>query len=122
MPINTLSLYIISCMSFVWLRNKKKDKKSDRAKKEDRLSKLPDEIIHRILSNLDVKVVVQTSILSKRWRYFWVFVPCLTSMTHHSLILHFSNISYIISYLIEILPPMFSTLALKVIVKSMMYI
>jgi len=100
----------------------KKDKKSDRAKKEDRISKLPDEIIHRILSTLDVKVVVQTSILSKRWRYFWIFVQFLTSMTHHSLILHFLSISYIISCLIEIFPPMFSTLAWKLIEKSMMYI
>jgi len=38
-------------------KEQKKDKKSDRAKKEDKLSKLPDEIIHHILSILDAKVV-----------------------------------------------------------------
>jgi len=49
-------------------KEQKKNKKSDRVKKEDKLSKLSDEIIHCILSTLDAKVVVQTSTLSKRWR------------------------------------------------------
>jgi len=56
-------------------KEQKKNKKSDKVKKEDKFSKLLDEIIHCILSTLDANVVVQTSILSKRWRYFWVFVP-----------------------------------------------
>jgi len=61
--------------------------------REDRLSKLPDEIIHRIFSTLDAKDVVQTSILSKRWRYIWISVPVLnfydSSFEHSSLFEHF---------------------------------
>ncbi|PIA53446.1 hypothetical protein AQUCO_00900197v1, partial [Aquilegia coerulea] len=37
----------------------------------DRLSKLPDKLIHTIFSFLDMKEVVQTSFLSRRWRYTW---------------------------------------------------
>jgi len=51
-------------------KEQKKNKKSDRVKKENKFSKLSDEIIHCILSTLDAKVVVQTSTLSKRLRYF----------------------------------------------------
>ncbi|KAK7371978.1 hypothetical protein VNO80_05345 [Phaseolus coccineus] len=58
------------------VRNERK-KKSDGVTTEDRLSQLPDEIILRILSALDVKSVVQTSILSKRWKYIWVSLPVL---------------------------------------------
>ena len=53
-------------------------KKSGGVTKNDKLSQLPDdEIILRILSTLDVKSVVQTNILSKRWRYIWVSLPVL---------------------------------------------
>ncbi|KAJ1411137.1 Leucine-rich repeat domain superfamily [Sesbania bispinosa] len=38
----------------------------------DRISHLPDHVIHRILSRLrNVKDIVRTSILSKRWRALW---------------------------------------------------
>ncbi|KAK7261742.1 hypothetical protein RIF29_28061 [Crotalaria pallida] len=38
----------------------------------DRISLMPDHIIHRILSSLrNVKDVVRTSVLSKRWRFLW---------------------------------------------------
>ncbi|CAN0830666.1 F-box/LRR-repeat protein At4g14103, partial [Linum grandiflorum] len=37
----------------------------------DRLSNLPDLIIHHILSFLDTKYAVQTSVLSRVWRSFW---------------------------------------------------
>ncbi|CAN0879611.1 Putative F-box protein At3g58860 [Linum grandiflorum] len=44
----------------------------------DRLSDLPDDILHHILSFLDTKSSVQTIILSKRWTSLWKYVPVLT--------------------------------------------
>ncbi|CAN0879587.1 F-box/FBD/LRR-repeat protein At5g53840 [Linum grandiflorum] len=44
----------------------------------DRLSDLPDHILHHILSFLDTKSSVQTIILSKRWTSLWKYVPVLT--------------------------------------------
>ncbi|PWA59752.1 F-box domain, Leucine-rich repeat domain, L domain-like protein [Artemisia annua] len=43
----------------------------------DRLSNLPDDLIHKILSLVGIKLVVQTSALSSRWRYLWTSLPCL---------------------------------------------
>ncbi|KAI7751519.1 hypothetical protein M8C21_022431 [Ambrosia artemisiifolia] len=42
----------------------------------DRLSVLSDDLIHRILSLINIKYAIQTSVLSSRWRFLW------TSMTH----------------------------------------
>ncbi|KAJ9536311.1 hypothetical protein OSB04_un000520, partial [Centaurea solstitialis] len=47
--------------------------------KEDRISNLPDDIVHRILSFLDMKHAIQTSTLSKKWKRVW------TSMSHLNL-------------------------------------
>lgn len=44
---------------------------------EDRISKLPDDVIHRILSSFDMKYAVQTSILSRRWKRIWTSMSCL---------------------------------------------
>ncbi|XP_074347835.1 F-box/LRR-repeat protein At3g03360-like isoform X2 [Apium graveolens] len=44
---------------------------------EDAISRLPDELIHKILSFVDAKVAVQSSILSKRWRFIWPTLPFL---------------------------------------------
>ncbi|OVA14427.1 F-box domain [Macleaya cordata] len=41
------------------------------SKHEDRISKLPDTLIHHILSFIDMKYAVQTSVLSRRWRHKW---------------------------------------------------
>ncbi|CAN1178377.1 Putative F-box/LRR-repeat protein At3g18150 [Linum perenne] len=38
----------------------------------DRLSGLPDSILHYILSFLDPKSIVRTSTLSKQWKYTWI--------------------------------------------------
>ncbi|XP_012833969.1 PREDICTED: putative F-box/FBD/LRR-repeat protein At1g78760 isoform X3 [Erythranthe guttata] len=43
----------------------------------DRLSLLPDDILHQVLSSLDFLDVVRTSVLSKRWRYIWTTMPYL---------------------------------------------
>ncbi|GKA66762.1 F-box domain containing protein [Tanacetum coccineum] len=44
----------------------------------DNISKLPDAILHLILSRLDSTIdVVRTSVLSTRWKYLWTSVPCL---------------------------------------------
>ncbi|XP_062185972.1 MEIOTIC F-BOX protein MOF-like [Phragmites australis] len=42
-----------------------------------RLSALPDVFLHTILSFLKARQVVQTSVLSRRWRSLWRPVPCL---------------------------------------------
>ncbi|KAK9074360.1 hypothetical protein SSX86_006958 [Deinandra increscens subsp. villosa] len=43
----------------------------------DRLSMLPEEIVSHILSLMPTKFAARTSILSKRWRYSWMFVTNL---------------------------------------------
>ncbi|KAM6570484.1 hypothetical protein CsatB_018469 [Cannabis sativa] len=45
--------------------------------KEDRISKLPKEIIHHILSFLPTEDVVHTCLLSKYWKFMWYSVPKL---------------------------------------------
>ncbi|KAF5188721.1 F-box/LRR-repeat protein [Thalictrum thalictroides] len=45
---------------------------------DSRISNLPDELLHKIFSFLDMDdIVVRTSILSKRWRYLWKSTPTL---------------------------------------------
>ncbi|KAL7610841.1 hypothetical protein Lser_V15G10546 [Lactuca serriola] len=44
---------------------------------KDRLSSLPDELIHKILSCCDIKIAVQTCLLSSRWKLVWTSLPCL---------------------------------------------
>ncbi|KAM0907096.1 hypothetical protein ACQ4PT_016348 [Festuca glaucescens] len=43
----------------------------------DRLSDLPDCLLHCVLSSLRSRQVVQTCLLSRRWRHLWRLVPCL---------------------------------------------
>ncbi|PWA74015.1 F-box domain, Leucine-rich repeat domain, L domain-like protein [Artemisia annua] len=44
---------------------------------DSRLSSLPDNIIHKILSTVNMKDVIKTSVLSSRWRYIWTSMPYL---------------------------------------------
>lgn len=41
----------------------------------DWISILPDPLLHHILSFLDTKWAIRTSILSKRWKYIWTSIP-----------------------------------------------
>lgn len=50
---------------------------SNLVNREDRISKLPNEIIAHIFSFLPTKQVGRTSILSKKWRYAWIYHPNL---------------------------------------------
>ncbi|KAK0589240.1 hypothetical protein LWI29_011458 [Acer saccharum] len=56
----------------------------------DRLSNLPHPIIHHILSLMDTKYVVHTSLLSKEWRYHWIHI--------HSLNFDFTTFTNLISF------------------------
>ncbi|GJT39530.1 F-box domain containing protein, partial [Tanacetum coccineum] len=47
----------------------------------DRLSILPDDLIHKILSFVDIKHAVQTSALSSRWRFIWTSMASLDFST-----------------------------------------
>ncbi|XP_071695725.1 F-box/LRR-repeat protein At3g26922-like [Rutidosis leptorrhynchoides] len=59
----------------------------------DRLSSLPDDLIHKILSFIDIKHVVQTSLLSSRWMFVWTSTPYLNfSMDDSATLLEFSNV------------------------------
>ncbi|XP_058075873.1 F-box/LRR-repeat protein At4g14103-like [Magnolia sinica] len=49
----------------------------DRSYVCDRISNLPDDILHTVFSFLGAKSVVQTSLLSKRWRDLWISNPNL---------------------------------------------
>ncbi|KAI3937118.1 hypothetical protein MKX01_015333 [Papaver californicum] len=44
---------------------------------QDRLSALPESILHHILSFLDLKQAIKSSILSSKWRYVWTSLPFL---------------------------------------------
>ncbi|KAL5725995.1 hypothetical protein ACHQM5_009069 [Ranunculus cassubicifolius] len=53
-----------------------------RKREEDRLSILPQPVLHHILSFLDMRFVVQSSLLSKTWRTIWTTVPFLNFDYH----------------------------------------
>ncbi|KAF9600708.1 hypothetical protein IFM89_011379 [Coptis chinensis] len=48
----------------------------------DRISALPDDVIHTIFSSMDMKKVIQTSILAKRWRYLCMSTPYINFRFH----------------------------------------
>ncbi|CAI0460747.1 unnamed protein product [Linum tenue] len=54
-----------------------KKRKAGKERRRDRLTPLPEHIIHHILSFLDTRSAVQTSVLSRSWRSAWKYVPAL---------------------------------------------
>jgi hypothetical protein len=53
------------------------NKKAAAASGEDRISDLPDALLHHVLSLLPVDQAVQTSVLARRWRHLWKGMPAL---------------------------------------------
>ncbi|XP_058073165.1 putative FBD-associated F-box protein At1g61330 [Magnolia sinica] len=53
------------------LRSHQSQKKKSIEKTNDRISELPDAVLHYILSMMPMKFIVRTSILSRRWRDLW---------------------------------------------------
>ncbi|GFP81378.1 putative F-box/LRR-repeat protein at4g15060 [Phtheirospermum japonicum] len=62
-------------------KNKKLKKNQEKDEREipdlDRLSSLPDSILAHVLSFLDTRSAIKTSILSKRYQHLWTLSPCL---------------------------------------------
>ncbi|CAI0542113.1 unnamed protein product [Linum tenue] len=59
-----------------------KKRKAGKERRRDRLSRLPEPIIHHILSFLATRSAVQTSVLSRSWRSAWKHVPVLDFSQH----------------------------------------
>ncbi|KAK9074362.1 hypothetical protein SSX86_006960 [Deinandra increscens subsp. villosa] len=72
-----------------------------RSENVDRLSRLPEEILSHILSLMPTIYAVRTCILSKRWRYRWMFVTNLNLDDNHfpSILLH--NLAKIVDWVLE---------------------
>ncbi|EOA25612.1 hypothetical protein CARUB_v10018960mg [Capsella rubella] len=51
---------------------------------EDRISELPEALLLQLLSSLPTKIVIATSVLSKRWRSLWKLVPKLEFIYNES--------------------------------------
>ncbi|XP_058111754.1 F-box protein At5g03100-like [Magnolia sinica] len=50
---------------------------------QDRISDLPDSLIHEILSHLEMKDVVKTCVLSTRWKHVWTQISVLNFKQRH---------------------------------------
>ena len=59
----------------------------------DRLSELPDDLLHLILRFLDTRqVVTELSFLSRRWRYLWATLPFITLRSGYNVSEKFGNL------------------------------
>ncbi|XP_017702325.2 F-box protein At5g03100-like isoform X1 [Phoenix dactylifera] len=68
-------MYISFC-SFLHITSSKEEEKT-MGVSEDRISSLPDTLLHNILSRMPTKMAVRTSALARRWRHLWKAVPVL---------------------------------------------
>ncbi|XP_019085414.1 PREDICTED: putative F-box/FBD/LRR-repeat protein At1g16940 [Camelina sativa] len=57
------------------MKSEKKPVGDSRIGEEDRISRLPDSLLCEILLNFPTKDVIKTSLLCRRWRYIWRYVP-----------------------------------------------
>ncbi|XP_026444319.1 F-box/LRR-repeat protein At4g14103-like [Papaver somniferum] len=62
---------------FYFARTSEEHRHIDMGKAEDRISNLPDSLLHHILSFVETKIVARTSVLSHRWKYIWICIPNL---------------------------------------------
>uniref|UniRef100_K3YLE5 F-box domain-containing protein n=1 Tax=Setaria italica TaxID=4555 RepID=K3YLE5_SETIT len=58
-------------------RNRKRKETHGGSSTGDRLSALPDCLLHEIMSRMKARQTVQTCVLSRRWRHLWRSAPCL---------------------------------------------
>ncbi|XP_050943268.1 putative F-box/FBD/LRR-repeat protein At1g78760 [Cucumis melo] len=58
-------------------------KKKKKKKMEDRISILPNCLLHKILCFLNTQQVLQTCVLSKRWKTLWDYIPALNICSKH---------------------------------------
>ncbi|CAG7864015.1 unnamed protein product, partial [Brassica rapa] len=79
--------------------------------REDRISSLPEPLILQILSLLPTKLVIATSVLSKRWRSVWKKVPILRFESKGNIQKFAENVSM---SLLSHKSPVLETLHLKV--------
>ncbi|KAF5741517.1 F-box/FBD/LRR-repeat protein [Tripterygium wilfordii] len=56
---------------------KRHKRKKENNVEEDKISKLPDDVLVFILSFMTMKEAARTSVLSRRWRKVWAFIPSL---------------------------------------------
>ncbi|PIA32013.1 hypothetical protein AQUCO_04700116v1 [Aquilegia coerulea] len=70
---------------------------------QDRISCLPDHILHQILSHLPTKYAVATSVLSTRWKYLWTSISTLDFCQESFVPNYLMNISTFMSSVEQVL-------------------
>ncbi|RZC46405.1 hypothetical protein C5167_039356 [Papaver somniferum] len=73
-PIQNLDYVVINNAR---MANTAKRLKENHEGDQDRISALPESILHHILSFLELKQAIKSSILSSKWRYVWTSLPFL---------------------------------------------